>query len=151
MVVPFEREVCRRLPLADAALRLLDFVTDDRFLDDVYARHRGRSYQDVIRFPLFVHPIADALIGHRGSAHQTFQKAQDDGVLTASVLAMYGKLKQVPIPLSQAFFAEATARLESVLPTNPNPLPESLAEFRVLNFDGKKPSPWPSGSSRCGG
>lgn len=138
MALAFELEVCRRLPLADAALRLLDFATDDDFLDGVFARHRGRSYQDVIRFPLFVHLIADALVGHRGSAHQTFRKAQDEGALTATVRAMYGKLRRVPIGLSQAFFAEATARLETVLPTTPDPLPASLAEFRVLNFDGKK-------------
>ena len=31
----FEREVCQRLPLADAVYQLLDFVTADGFLDDV--------------------------------------------------------------------------------------------------------------------
>ena len=39
----FEREVCQRLPLADAVFRLLDFTTADDFLDTVFARHRGRS------------------------------------------------------------------------------------------------------------
>jgi hypothetical protein len=138
MTRAFDLEVCRRLPLADAALRLLDFATDDAFLTDVFARHRGRSYEDVIRFPLLVHLMADALVGHRGSAHQTFRQAQDEGTLGASVEAMYGKLKRVPIGLSQALFAEATARLEVVLPIRFSPLPESLAEFRVLAFDGKK-------------
>ena len=51
---------------------------------------------------------------------------------------MYGKLRRIPIGLSQAFFAEATARLAAVLPSQANPLPKSLAAFRVLNFDGKK-------------
>jgi hypothetical protein len=138
MATRFDLEVCRRIPLADAALRLLDHVTDDDFLDDVFARHRGRSYEDVIRFPLLVHLIADALLGHRGSAHQTFRQAQEQGQLEATVEAMYGKLRRIPIGLSQAFFAEATARLASVLPRQANPLPKSLAEFRVLNFDGKK-------------
>src|SRR5438128_9597152 len=54
----FEQEVCQRLPLADAVYRLLDFVTADPLLDEVFARHRGASYQDVITFPLFVHLIA---------------------------------------------------------------------------------------------
>jgi hypothetical protein len=138
MATAFDLEVCRRLPLADAALRLLDFATDDDFLTGVFARHRGRSYEDIIRFPLVVHLIADALLGHRGSAHQTFRQAQEDGTLATSVEAMYGKLKRVPIGLSQAFLAEATARLESVLPSHPTARPESLAGFRVLNFDGKK-------------
>lgn len=138
MALAFEFEVCQRLPLADAALRLLDFVAADDFLDDVFARHRGRSYEDVIRFPAFVRLIADALVGHRGSAHQTFLKAQQEGSLETTVEAAYGKLKRVPLGLSQAFFAEATARLEAVLPTDPDPLPASLAAFRVLNFDGTK-------------
>jgi hypothetical protein len=138
MATPFDREVCRRLPLADAALRLLDFVTDDAFLDDLFARHRGRSYEGVIRFPLLVHLVADSLLGHRGSAHQTFRQARDQGTLRASVEAMYGKLKRVPIGLSQALLAEATARLEAVLPAAPGTLPGSVAGFRVLAFDGKK-------------
>jgi Transposase DDE domain len=138
MTSTFDLEVCRRLPLADAALRLLDFATDDHFLTDLFARHRGRSYEGVIRFPLLVHLMAEALLGHRGSAHQTFRQAQEEGTLTATVEAMYGKLKRVPVGLSQAFFAETTARLASVLPVRPSPLPASLADFRVLNFDGKK-------------
>lgn len=138
MTSAFDLEVCRRLPLADAALRLLDFATDDPFLTDLFARHRGRSYEGVTRFPVLVHLMADALLGHRGSAHQTFRQARNEGTLATSVEAIYGKLKRVPIGLSQAFFAATTARLESVLPARARPLPESLAEFRVLNFDGKK-------------
>ena len=134
----FDREVCRRLPLADAAFRLLDWVTDDDALADTFARCRGRSYEDVIRFPLFVHLIGDALFGHRGSAHQTFRRAQQDGTLGACVEAMYGKLKRVPLGLSQGFFLSATDRLAAVLPATRAPVPASLRAFRLLRFDGKK-------------
>jgi hypothetical protein len=140
MSTAFDLEACRRLPLADACWRLLDFVTDDAFLDGVFQRHHGRSYQRVISFPLFVRLIADALLGHRGaSAHRTFQQARADEALPASVQALYAKLRRVPLPVSTGFFADAAARLREVAPpvTAP-PLPASLAAFRALGFDGKK-------------
>jgi hypothetical protein len=140
MVTPpaFDREVCRRLPLAEACFRLLDFVTDDDFLAGVFARHRGRSYEEVISFPLFVHLIADALLQHQASAHQSFTRAQEDGDLAASCQAAYGKLARVPVALSKGFLAEATARLGQVFPPVAAPLPESLAGFQVMALDGKK-------------
>jgi len=134
----FDLEASRRLPLADAALRLLDYATQDEFLLSVFDRHRGRSYAGEIGFPLFVHLVSDSLLGHQGSAHQTFQQAQEAGQLNASVQAMYGKLRRVPIPLSQALFAEAAARLAEVGASVEDPLPASLTSLRALALDGKK-------------
>jgi hypothetical protein len=48
----FDREVLSRLPLAEAVLALWQFVCDDQSLDDLYDRHRGRTYQKKITFPL---------------------------------------------------------------------------------------------------
>ena len=136
----FDLEVSRRLPLADAALRLLDYALDDDFLTGVFERYRGRSYDRAIAFPSFVHLVADSLLGHRGaSAHQTFKNAQGDSSLAASVQAMYAKLRRVPLELSQGLFAEAAARLRAVGSSAvANPLPASVAAFWCLGFDGKK-------------
>src|ERR1044072_9752617 len=103
----FDREACRRLPLAEATLRLLQFATNDDFLDGVFQRYRGRSYEDSITFPSFVHLLTDAVCGHHGSAHQTFLQAREDGALDATVQAMYGKLRRVPLGLSLGVFTEA--------------------------------------------
>jgi hypothetical protein len=79
MHTTFDADVCSRLPLADAAFRLLQHATDARFLTDVFERHRGRSYQGVIEFPLFARLVLDSLLGHRGpSARQTFLHAQQE-------------------------------------------------------------------------
>ena len=135
----FDLEACRRLPLADAAFRLLEYATNDDFLNGVFERHRGRSYEDTITFPLLVHLVADALLGHHGSAHQTFRHAQENESLGATVQAVYRKLGRAPIPLSLGLFTEAAARLRAVgSSARVNPLPESLAAFWVLGFDGKK-------------
>jgi hypothetical protein len=140
MCSTFDHEASRRLPLADSAFRLLQHATDARFLTDVFQRHRGRSYQSVIDFPVFVHLVMDALLGHRGgSARQTFLQAQEDEALAASLQAIYGKLRRVPLELSMGLFAEAAGRLRAVgsVPAV-HPLPASLAGFWVLAFDGKK-------------
>jgi hypothetical protein len=134
----FEREVCGRLPLADAVFRLLDFCTADDFLDDIFDRYRGRSYQDILAFPQFVQIIADALLARQRSAHQNFQQAHDQGTLPTCVEALYGKLRRVPLTLSQGLLSEATCRLRQVFPDVSDPLPASLNDLEVFAFDGKK-------------
>ena len=37
----FDKEVCRRLPLAEGVLRLFDYVCQGEFLEQVFQRHRG--------------------------------------------------------------------------------------------------------------
>lgn len=135
----FEHEALRRLPLAEAAYRLLDHVTDDDFLADVFRRHGGAAYEKVITFPVFVHLIADALLEHHGSGHQSFTRAREDGSLATSLKAAYGKLARTPLGLSCGFFAAAGLRLRALCPPVCRAtLPDSLAGFTVLVLDGKK-------------
>lgn len=134
----FEREVCQRLPLADAVLRLLDFSTQDDFLDGIFDRYRGRSYEDILTFPQFVQVIADTLLRRQRSAHQNFQHAHTQGTLPTCVEALYGKLRRVPLTLSQGLLGEATHRLRQVFPDATEPLPASLDGLEVFAFDGKK-------------
>ena len=115
MTSTFDLEASRRLPLAEAAFRLFDFTLDDDFLKSFFERHHGRSYESVITFPLFVHLVNDALLGHRGSAHQTFCNAREDGTLEASVQAMYGKLRRVPLTLSTELFARPRSACAALL------------------------------------
>ena len=135
---PFDREVCTRLPLAEACLRLLDFVTAADFLAELFDRHRGNSHEQVLSFGLFVHLIGDALLQHQGSAYQAFTRAREDGDLTTSYQAVYGKLARLPLSLSQGFLAESSQRLLQVVPTLPRSLPASLRRFQVCPIDGKK-------------
>jgi hypothetical protein len=133
------REVCTRLPLAEATLRLLDCVTHDDFLDHVFDRYRGRSYEKEISFPTFVHLIADALLEHDGVARQSFLRAQEEGDLQATHEAAYGKLRRVPLSLSKGFLFEAAQQLLPLFPdAAQTPLPASLAGMQLLAVDGKK-------------
>ena len=68
----FDKEVCRRLPLAEAALRILDYVCQEEFLEAVFVRHHGRSYEDVLAFATLVQLVSDALLEYEGSGRQAF-------------------------------------------------------------------------------
>lgn len=141
MSVAFDQAVAQRLPLAESMFRLLNHALDRQTMQGVFASHRGRSYEDAISFPLCVDLLAEALLKSHGSAHRAFQRAIDDGRLDATVQAMYGKLRRLPIAVSLAAFDAATARLREVTAEQPplgQALPESLQSFRALCFDGKK-------------
>jgi hypothetical protein len=135
----FDSEVCHRLPLADATLHMFDFVADPSVLAELFERYRGRCYERQIAFPDLVHLLADALVLNGQSAHRTFQQAQVDGELSASIKAVYDKIARMPTDLSAALLTEGTARLRPLLPAGSGaPVPASLAAFTPLAFDGKK-------------
>jgi Transposase DDE domain len=136
---PFASALCSRLPLAELALRLLEAVSNDSFLQGVFERYRGRSYERVISFPTLVHLLADALVEHQASGRQSFQRAQQDGQLQASLSALYGKLGRVPLSLSQGLLLEGSCQLQELFPPAARtPLPASLASMNLIAFDGKK-------------
>jgi hypothetical protein len=135
----FTKDVSARLPLAESVLRLFDFVCQDEFLNDVFKRHRGRSYENVISFPLMVRLIGDALLEHEGSGRQSLLRAQERGELPSSLRAVYAKLGRTPLRLSTGFLAEASARLADLFPARKESasVPASLEDLQVLVHDGK--------------
>lgn len=96
MEAEFAREVLSRLPLAEAVLSVWRWVADPLFLFSVFARHSGAGYEKEIRFEVLVQLIADALLEHHGSGRKSFERGREQGVLTASVQAVYQKLGRLP-------------------------------------------------------
>lgn len=134
----FVREAMARLPLAEAVIRFFDFLAEPEFLAGVFERHRGRSYERELQFSCFVYLISDALLEHRGSAHQALQRSDEQGELEVSREAVYAKLRRIPIGLSNGLLAEGSQRLLELLPAPRNDVPGSLREFTLLPIDGKK-------------
>jgi hypothetical protein len=133
------REVAKQLPLAEATLRLFDHITQADFLDQVFEKHRGRSYEDTITFPLFVNLIGDALLEHRGSGRQSFSRSIERGDLEASIQAAYGKLRRIPLSLSTGLLSEGSARLQALFPAGvtAEEVPSSLQDVEIFYHDGK--------------
>ncbi len=134
----FDLQVLHRLPLAEAAYRLLAFGLDPAFLQPIYDCHRGSSYTKAISFATLTHLVSDALFAGK-SGLSFFQKGQADGTLPASIEALYGKLRRVPAAVSIALLEQTSQRLQAVFPAGSAEysLPPALAAFTGLVIDGK--------------
>jgi hypothetical protein len=138
MEAEFAREVLSRLPLAEAVLSLWRWVADPLFLLSVFARHRGQGYEKEFSFGVVVQLIADALLEHQGSGKKSFERGQEQGLLTASVQAVYQKLSRIPLGLSEAWLAESTARLRPLYPGAARlPVAPALQDLEIMIVDGK--------------
>ena len=134
----FDREALARLPLAEAALLVLNHALPEEALLDLFERERGRCYDKNPHFDDFVAIMRDALIRHEGFARPACEAARDADDLPVSNSAFCQKFQNLPIGLSEAFLLESSARLAPLLPQGlPSPLPPSLQGFRVEVVDGK--------------
>ncbi len=125
----FEREVLKRLPLAESVLHVLSHVCQEAFLAEVFEEHRGRCYEQQLQFSTLVDLVGDALINHEGSGRKAFRAGRKDGALTVSDPAAYGKLRRIPLEVSQAFLSMASDRLLELFPDEvTSPLPASLVD-----------------------
>jgi hypothetical protein len=126
-----------KMPLAEAVLLVWRHVADERWLQELFECHRGRSYERVISFPTLVQLVADALMQHEGSGNQSFSRGRESGLLDASPRAVYGKLGRLPVALSMALFSGMTDRLRDLLPVAGPTSAGGLADFHVVILDGK--------------
>ncbi|MFZ1986342.1 MAG: transposase [Desulfatitalea sp.] len=128
----------RRVPLAEAVLTLWRFAVGQEQLENLFQRLRQRCYTKILEFHVLVQLMHDALLVYRGSGRQSFERGKETGQLPVSIQAAFGKLRRVPIGLSEGFLAECTDRLREVFPkTSLQKVPASLQEFRVNVLDGK--------------
>lgn len=132
-----QKEMLARMPLAEAVLWLWRLVTSEDRLWEIWDRHRGRNYEQVITFSTMLTLICDALLQY-GSGRRSFEKGIQAGTLPASFQAAYGKLGRMPIAVSQALLKELTISLQELFPEWAMwAVPESLKSFQVLVYDGK--------------
>jgi hypothetical protein len=135
----FSAAVLENAPLADSVWRLLHFTMDDLWLEELWARKRGRCYERDLKFSILAHLIADALLEHGGSGRQAFERGREAEILPVSISSTFEKLGNLPVPLSETLLAEGTQRMNAVLPEIPavDPLPDCWADYEVFGADGK--------------
>jgi hypothetical protein len=133
------RTLLESLPLAEGTLTLLSWATQESFLEQVFQEHRGRSYASLVSFSSLVQLIGEALLEHEGSARKALIRSEQREEPAASRQAIYGKLRRIPVELSNALLSHATDRLEEVFPTPAcHKLPACLRDYDVIVVDGKK-------------
>jgi DDE family transposase len=137
----FSATVLSKLPLADAAWRILHFTLDDAWLLDLWDRERGRCYEDVLKFSTLARLIAEALTQHGGSGRQAFERGRESDTLPVAISAAFDKLGNLPLPLSEKLLEEGARRLGKILPeksvVDPFPLPACWEGHDVFGADGK--------------
>jgi len=122
------KEKMARMPLAEAVLLLFRLTTNQEEMQDLWC------YERVISFDLMVQLISDALLKCNGSGRQAFRNHAKDDSLQASIQAAYGKLRRLPLAVSEAFLQESTAKLRMAFPEwSEYQLPKSLQAFDVIN------------------
>lgn len=127
-----------KMPLVEAAWLLWDKVLPASELDAFYDSHRERCYQRSFTFANLVYLVNDALCQHGGRARPMLDQHESSEHCPASEQAFYGKLRRMPIALSEAFLAEGSNRLRPWLAKHPYAeVPPSLRDFRILIMDGK--------------
>jgi hypothetical protein len=135
----FERELMRRSPLAASVLELCDHVLDAELLSSIYARHRGRCYEDILCFDEFIRLMRDALIRHDGSAHKLFLEMESSDSHPIDESNFYRKLARTPVAVSRALLREGTERLGALMPASAlAATPKCLKGFALVIGDGKK-------------
>ena len=137
----FSATVLSKLPLADAAWRILHHTLADSWLTDLWERKRGKCYTKVLRFATLARLVAEALTQHGGSGRQAFERGRESNALEVSNGSAFEKLGNLPVPLSEALLWEGTRRLEKILPEKPAVDPFPLAAcwkgHEVFGIDGK--------------
>jgi hypothetical protein len=137
----FEQELMRRSPLAGCVLEVCDFLFDEAFVRSLWEQHRGRCYEDVLRFEAFLRLMRDALLHHGGSAHRVFVELETHHTQPCDESNFYRKLARTPVALSRALLRESSQRLLQLLPESAESLvrlPGCFDAYTVVVGDGKK-------------
>src|SRR5260370_9796692 len=113
---PFALEALARLPLAEAFYTLWAHLATDDTLDELFAQHRGRCYQDQLRFPELVAVLADALTRYHGSGRRAITDALKRQQLSTQARAVYGNLARLPRPFAAPFLPASPARFLPFFP-----------------------------------
>lgn len=133
----FERGLMRRSPLAACVLEICDHIFENQLLDSIWNQHRGRCYEDVLRFEDFLRMMRDALVRYGGSAHRLFVNLEKRGANVVDESNFYRKLARTPVQVSRALLRQCTQRLVGLMPGPAVRLPDCFDEFAVLAGDGK--------------
>ena len=137
---PFDRNMFKRGPLAASFLLLWSYVANDKILEVLFERHRGRCYNDRLTFAELCGVLVDAVTRSKGSGRKALAHAREREQLSSKARAFYGKLGRLPLALAEGFLSHLTSLLLPLFPTRlyRSKLPSCLNHFAVVVLDGKK-------------
>src|SRR5262249_14109612 len=79
------------------------------------------------------------LLVHEGSGRSSFSAARDARTLGVTDQAAYGKLRRIPVAVSEALLSTVSHRMTDLVPSvEVRSLPDWFAAYEVIHIDGKK-------------
>ena len=118
---------------------VLAHVCQEDLLEQIFEENRGRCYEQDLKFSTLVDLIGDALLQHEGSARKAFREGRKQNHMPVTNQAGYGKLRRLPMDVSQAFLAQCSLQVTDLFPDEiTSPMPACLKEWQVFGVDGKK-------------
>jgi hypothetical protein len=135
---PFTRDVLAKIPLAEAAQRILAHVLQPDALNQLFEQHRGGNYTKLITFANLTGLVGEALFQAK-SGRATFEGARLEDRLPASVAAAYRKLGRLPVAVSMALVRLGCQRVQQLLPgrAGERTMPASVRDYFGIVLDGK--------------
>ena len=135
----FVIEALRRVPVAEAMLSVFAIICSPQRMDDLFAKHRGRSYEDILSFHSLVELMTSAILEHDGVARPALIDARKHGQISVSDQAAYGKIRRMPAALSHALLSESIPALMELFPDSVTTrVPACFNKYHVYGIDGKK-------------
>src|SRR5450432_3874810 len=84
----FDATALARLPLSQAVFAISRFVLEPTAMDDIYKRHRGRSYTKVLDFSDMVDLIGQSLLGPEASVRANLLAVEEREELPTTTRAV---------------------------------------------------------------
>src|SRR5262249_743090 len=103
-------------------------------LDAVFKEHASAQYELKITFSALVDLMSLVVCQVYRSVNSAYAKRKEK--IAASLVAVYGKLNRMELPIMRAFVAETAERLGAVVMQLQAPLPTPIPGYRVKVVDG---------------
>jgi hypothetical protein len=122
-----------KYPLAVMTRSIVESVLGDQ-LDDVFQQHRGRQYDDTIKFSTIAMSMAEIALGTVENRYQAYRKYKDE--LQTSLVAYYGKINRTEPAVCEALVRHSAHKAGELLGELDFEPWEVLPGYRCFALDG---------------
>jgi hypothetical protein len=121
-------------PIAVLAQATIAYALNAASLDALFKEHAAAQYQRTIAFSALVDLMSLVVCQIYRSVNSAYAKRKRK--LAASLVAVYGKLNRMGLPIITAFVSQTAQRLAAVITQLKAPLPSPIPGYRVKVVDG---------------
>jgi Transposase DDE domain len=121
-------------PIAVLAQATIAYALNAASLDALFKEHASAQYQRTIAFSALVDLMSLVVCQIYPSVNSAYAKRKQK--LAASLVAVYGKLNRMELPIITAFVSQTAQRLAAVITQLKAPLPSPIPGYRVKVVDG---------------